>query len=128
MKKTLILFGKPLCGVCEAISEALQMLENDYDILRINIISFFSKNGQIKEFDTDHGVAFINNFFKYLATDAASLFKYDPESKQMAYVNISQFFNLAIIDKSFVKKELIEEEIEKAVYGLWPPPSSQKTE
>ncbi|AAK85014.1 putative glutaredoxin [Lumpy skin disease virus] len=123
MKKTLILFGKPLCGVCESISDAIKILEDEYDILRINILSFFSKNGQIKEFEIDEGVAFINNFFKYLSSEAASLFKYNPETGQMAYVNISKFFNLAVIDKSFIKKDKLKEEIENSPYGVWPPPS-----
>ncbi|ABQ43528.1 glutaredoxin [Tanapox virus] len=125
MKKTLILFGKPFCGMCESISEVMKELEDEYDVLRINILSFFSKTGQIKEFEVDQSVVFINNFFKYLNINFASLFKYDPESGKIGFVNISKFFNLAMIDKSFVKNDSLKEEIEKAPYCVWPPPKTE---
>ncbi|ADT91085.1 glutaredoxin protein [Cotia virus SPAn232] len=118
---TLILFGKPLCGICENISEIMKNLEDEYDILRINLLSFFSKNGQIKEFDVDQGAIFINNYFKYLSDSALALFKYDTKTEKMAYVDISKFFNLAVIDKSFIKIDELKEVIENSPYGIWPP-------
>ncbi|AUI80623.1 glutaredoxin [White-tailed deer poxvirus] len=125
MKKTLILFGKPLCGICESISDAMKALEDEYTILRINILQFFSKTGQIKEYELEQGIVFINNFFNHLSSEASSLFKYDPETGQMAFVNISKFLNLALVDKSFVKLESLREEIENAPYGVWPPPKTE---
>ncbi|AAL69789.1 SPV050 putative glutaredoxin-2 protein [Swinepox virus] len=121
MKKTIILFGKPLCGVCETISDVIKKLEDDYNVLRINILSFFSKNGQIKELGINEGIVFINNFFKYLGNEVACMFKYNPETEELAFVDISSFFNLAIIDKSFIQVDHIRDVIEKAPFGVWPP-------
>ncbi|QHR82592.1 glutaredoxin protein [Brazilian porcupinepox virus 1] len=121
MKTTLILLGKPLCAICETVSELMKKLENDYDILRVNLLSFFSKNGQIKELGTDKGSIFINNFFKYLTYIPVSVFKYNPETDKIAFVDISNFLNSALIDISFVNIDELKKTIEESPYDVWPP-------
>nr|WGO62682.1 glutaredoxin-like protein [Wadden Sea poxvirus] len=125
MKITLILFGKPMCNICEAISEAIKDFETEYNVLRIDTLSFFSKNGQVKDLDIDRSIVLINNFLQYLGQSYAALFKYNPETKKIGYIDISKFFNVALIDKSFIKYEDLKDIIDNSPYGVWPPPKKE---
>ncbi|AEN03649.1 disulfide oxidoreductase [Yokapox virus] len=123
MKNVLIVFGKPYCAICETVSEELEELKNEYDILNIDILSFFLKEGESNLLGDETRGTIIANFTGHLSNYIIAMFKYNPETKQMAFVDIHKSFNTNdTSNKKLININVLKTEIEKAIYGNWPPP------
>ncbi|ANS71142.1 glutaredoxin-like protein [Pteropox virus] len=118
MTETLILIGKPLCGICELASELLKKIEGNYNVLRINIMSLFSKEGAVRVLGMDV-YSLITELTEYFSTDYVLLLKYSPEKNECAYVPFKQFIVVAQIDKDAVNYKEMQKVIESASYGDW---------
>ncbi|ASK51258.1 Thioredoxin-like protein [Eptesipox virus] len=125
MKPTLILFGSNSCPSCRTINELISELKDDYNIIRINTISFFSKDGQIKSLGIDNSIIFINNFLQHLGNKFAALFKYNPETKELAYVDLEAYSYTSRIGKEYIKIEDFKKKIDNANYNVWPPENTE---
>ncbi|AST09474.1 disulfide oxidoreductase [NY_014 poxvirus] len=121
MKNVLIIFGKSYCGFCENVSEEMEELKTEYDILRIDILSFFLKEGESNLLGDETRGTLIGNFTGYLSDYIVTIFKYNPETKQMAFVDINKAFITDTSSKKILNMDVLKSEIEKATYGAWPP-------
>ncbi|AAB96442.1 Glutaredoxin [Vaccinia virus Ankara] len=121
MKNVLIIFGKPYCSICENVSDAVEELKSEYDILHVDILSFFLKDGDSSMLGDVKRGTLIGNFAAHLSNYIVSIFKYNPQTKQMAFVDINKSLDFTKTDKSLVNLEILKSEIEKANYGVWPP-------
>ncbi|AWU47098.1 Glutaredoxin-like protein [Sea otter poxvirus] len=120
MTETLILIGKPLCSVCEMASELLKKIEGNYNVLRVNIMSLFSKDGAVSVLGMGiYGL--ITALTEYFGNDYVLLLKYSPERKECAYVPFKQFIVVAQIDKDAIDYKELSRVIEDSKYGEWPP-------
>ncbi len=120
MKTTLILLGKPLCPICELASNLLTNLENQYDILRVNILSFFSKNGPVGILGM-RTYGLVNGLTTFFGNENVLLLKYDPETEEMGYVPFKKFIVVGQLNSEYVDYDELRYEIEKSPYGEWPP-------
>ncbi|QDJ95024.1 thioredoxin-like protein [Hypsugopox virus] len=125
MKLTLILFGNKNCTACKTINEVITDLKEEYNIVRISTLSFFSKDGQIKTIGIDKSISFINNFLQHLGSKYAALFKYNPETQEIAYIDLEKYFYTALVNKKFIKVEEFKQSIENAPYNVWPPSKTE---
>ncbi|QGN68055.1 glutaredoxin-like protein [Equine molluscum contagiosum-like virus] len=120
MKEVLILLGKPLCPVCALANTLLSRLEGKYDLLRVNILSLFSRKAvtDVLGMRTYDLVSSLTEFF---GNEYVMVLKFDPETKALAYVPFKEYLVVAQIDAAAVDYAQLEAAVDSAQYGVWPP-------
>ncbi|CCD83230.1 glutaredoxin-2 protein [Squirrelpox virus] len=121
MKPTLLLFGKSLCHVCELASDILAKLEPEYKVLRIDMLSFFSKESLALEILGMRMYTLATAMMEHFGQEYVLLLKYNPETQECGYVPFKPYVVVGKIDAERIDFEALRSDIDSAPYNEWPP-------
>lgn len=120
MRDVLILLGKPLCPVCTLANTILSRLEDRYSIIRVNLISLFTKKSVVnvlgmRTYDLVHALT------EFFGNEYVLLLKMNPETGDIAHVPIKEFLVVGQISMDAIDYDQLNRSIEQAPFGVWPP-------
>ncbi|AID46586.1 glutaredoxin [Penguinpox virus] len=120
MKGTIILFGKPNCPLCKFSNEILsnQKIASKYEIIRINIATFFDKSKVVEILGMDKSYELLNSIGEKLGNEYVLVFRYDDASKQMAYIPFKKYIVIGQISQDAIDFDKLLNELETIPYNI----------
>ncbi|QRY18911.1 ORF-41 [Teiidae poxvirus 1] len=120
MKGTIILFGKPACQLCKLSIEILsnEKIANNYEVYKVNILSFLRDSKVVEILGMNKFYELVTAIGEKLGNEYVLLFKYDEETKQMAYVPLKKYLVVGQMSYSSIDFNQLLEEIDSSPYNV----------
>ncbi|AAC55187.1 MC059L [Molluscum contagiosum virus subtype 1] len=120
MKDVLLLLGKPLCPVCALANTILSHLEDKYPILRVNILSLFTKKNVVDVLGM-RTYELVSALMEFFGGEYVMVLKMQPDTGEVAFVPFKEYLVVGQISMDALDYDQLERSVEDAPYGVWPP-------
>ncbi|ATI21161.1 glutaredoxin-like protein [Eastern grey kangaroopox virus] len=119
MKDVIILFGKSLCPLCRTANDILtsQKMINKHDIIRVNILSFFSDSRVVEVLGMNGAYEMIAAVTEYFGRDYVLVLKYNPETQNMGVIPFRKYIVIGQMSPESVDYEQLARDIASAPYN-----------